>query len=191
MRMFHDCIADLTLREIMRVGARYTWSNNRVDPIWSVMDRVFVSVEWEIAFPLCLLHAVTRIGSDHSPLLLSTRGGAPPRLNHFHFENFWITQLGFVEAVNLKWEDARTYTPRVFNAVDVWHHCAKLSRHFMGCWGAYLGAELRQKKGLILDRIQGLDAVSDFVGLSAEELLQRYSLETFLMDIYKGEEVFW
>jgi hypothetical protein len=61
----------------------------------------------------------------------------------------------------------------------------------MGCWGAYLGAELRKKRGLILDRIQGLDAVLDCVGLSAEELLQRYSLETSFMDIYKGEEVFW
>jgi hypothetical protein len=33
--------------------------------------------------------------------------------------------------------------------------------------------------------------VSNSIGLSVEELLQRYSLETFLMDIYKGEEVFW
>jgi hypothetical protein len=50
MRMFNDCIADLALREMTRVGARYTWSNNRVDPIRSVQDQVFVSVEWEMAF---------------------------------------------------------------------------------------------------------------------------------------------
>jgi hypothetical protein len=57
-------------------------------------------------------------------------------------------------------------------------------------WGANLGAELRQSKGIILGRIQHLDAVSDSVGLSAEEWLQRYALEASLMEIYKGEEVF-
>jgi hypothetical protein len=76
MQMFNDCIADLALREIARVGARYTWSNNRVDPIRSVLDRVFVLVEWEMSFPLCSLRTVTRIGSDHSPLLLSMGGWA-------------------------------------------------------------------------------------------------------------------
>ena len=37
MRMFNECIVDLALREITRVGARYTWSNNRADPVRSVL----------------------------------------------------------------------------------------------------------------------------------------------------------
>ena len=45
MRMFNDWIADLALRELTRVGARYTWSNNQAVPIRSVLDRVLVSVE--------------------------------------------------------------------------------------------------------------------------------------------------
>ena len=45
MRMFNDCIAELALREITRVGPRYTWSNNRADPIQSVLDRILVSVD--------------------------------------------------------------------------------------------------------------------------------------------------
>jgi mannosylglycoprotein endo-beta-mannosidase len=96
-----------------------------------------------------------------------------------------------MEAVNLKWEAARISTPHVFNAVDVWHHCAKMSRQFMRGWGANLGAELRQSKTIILGRIQALDAASASVGLSADEWLQRYALETSIMEIYKGEEVFW
>ena len=116
MRLFNDCIADLALREITRVGARYTWTNNQVDPIRSVLDRVLVSVDWELAFPLCSLRAITRIGSDHAPLLLSSGGTSPPQLNRFHFENFWIGQPGFVEAVRLKWAQAAATPPRVFNA---------------------------------------------------------------------------
>jgi hypothetical protein len=191
MRMFNDCITDLALREITRAGTRYTWSNNRIDPIQSVLDQVFVSVEWEMAFPLCSLCAVTRIGSDHSPLLLSSGGGAPPRLNRFHFENFRLGPEGFVETVNLKWEATASSPPRVYNAVDVWHHCAKMVHQFMRGWGANVGAELHQKKGLLLMEIKNLDAMSDSVGLSAEEWLQWYALEASLMEIYKGEEEFW
>jgi hypothetical protein len=127
--------------------------------------------------------------SEQQNAFIKTRNitdGRILRLNRFHFENFWL-----VEAVNLKWETARTSTPRVFNAVDVWHHCAKMSRQFMRGWDANLGAELRKRKGLILGRIYDLDAVSNSVGLSAEEWLQRYTLEASLMEIYKGEEVFW
>lgn len=191
MRMFNDCITDLALREIAWVGARYTWSNNQRDPIRSVLDRVFVSVEWEIAFPLCSLRAVTRFGSDHIPLLLSSGGGSHPRLNRFHFENFWLQQPGFVEAVQAKWVAAATSPPRVFNAVDVWHHCAKLARQFMRGWGANLGAALRLQKGNILSEIQALDHEAVLVGLSAEGWSHRYTLETSLMEIYKGEETFW
>ena len=53
------------------------------------------------------------------------------------------------------------------------------------------GAELRQKKELILGDIQALDHASDSVGLFAEEWLQRYALEASLMEIYKGDESFW
>jgi hypothetical protein len=96
MRMLNDCIVDLALREITRIGARYTWTNKQVDPVRSVQDRAFLSVEWEVAFPLFSLRALTRIGSDHSPLLLSPGGSSPPRLNRFPFENFWLSQPGFV-----------------------------------------------------------------------------------------------
>uniref|UniRef100_A0A453DC05 Endonuclease/exonuclease/phosphatase domain-containing protein n=1 Tax=Aegilops tauschii subsp. strangulata TaxID=200361 RepID=A0A453DC05_AEGTS len=55
MRLFNDCIADLALHEIARLGARFTWTNKLADPIRSVLDRVFVSAQWEVMFPLCSL----------------------------------------------------------------------------------------------------------------------------------------
>ena len=191
MRLFNDFIADLALREIRRVGARYTWSNNRSDPVRCVLDRVLVSVDWEVAFPLCSLRAITRVGSDHSPLLLSSGGSRPPRLNRFHFENFWLTQPGFKQAVCVKWLEAAAHPPRVFNAVDVWHHCAQLARQFMRGWGANLGAELKQRKASLLSDIQALYLASDSVGLDPQEWQQRYALEASLLEIFKGEELFW
>ncbi|KAM0922736.1 hypothetical protein ACQ4PT_005968 [Festuca glaucescens] len=191
MRMFNDCIADLALREITRVGARFTWTNKQVDLIQSVLDRVFVSAEWEVAFPLCSLRALTRIGSDHVPLLFALGGGQPPKLNRFHFEKSWLSQPGLVETIRQKWLDVASTPQRFFNAVDVWRQCAKMARQFMRGWGANLGASLRLQKSSILGEIQALDHLADSVGLSPQEWSHRYSLEDSLMEIYKGEESFW
>jgi hypothetical protein len=44
---FNEWVADLELVELQRVGARFTWPNNQDNPIRCVLDRVFVSTEWE------------------------------------------------------------------------------------------------------------------------------------------------
>ncbi|KAI4984215.1 hypothetical protein ZWY2020_047913 [Hordeum vulgare] len=191
MCLFNDCIADLALREIARVGARFTWCNKQVDPIQSVLDRVFVSAQWEVMFPLCGLKAVTRIGSNHTQLVFSKGGGAPPRSRRFRFENFWLEQPGFYDWVRDRWRLAASSTPRVFCAVDVWHQCVKLACQAMRGWGANLGADLRARKGALLGQLQELDDLADGPGLSPDDWIRRNSLDTSLMDIFKSEEVFW
>ena len=88
MQMFNDCIADLGLRELDRIGDRFTWTNRQADPTLSVLDRVLVSPEWELRCPLASLRAITHIGLDHVPLLLSSQDERPPppldsALRHF------------------------------------------------------------------------------------------------------------
>lgn len=51
MQLFNDWIAELGLRELDRTGARFTWTNRQVDPTQSVLDRVLVSLEWELCCP--------------------------------------------------------------------------------------------------------------------------------------------
>ncbi|KAE8821478.1 hypothetical protein D1007_00251 [Hordeum vulgare] len=157
MCMFNDYIADLALREIARLGARFTWTNKQADPIRRVLDRVFVSPQWVIMFPLSSLKAVTRIGSDHTPLLFLSGDGEAPRSGRFRFETFMLDQMGFC---------------------------------YEGL-GANLGADLRARKGVLLDQIQVLDNLADGPGLSPDDWLRRYSLEASLMSIYESEELFW
>ncbi|KAE8816813.1 hypothetical protein D1007_05554 [Hordeum vulgare] len=191
MRLFNDCITDMALREIARVGARFTWSNKQADPIWSVLDRVFVSSQWEVMFPLCGLKAVTQIGSNHTPLIFSSGDGSPPRSRRFRFETFWLEQPRFRELVRDRWLLAAASPPRVFCAVDIWHHCAKLARQAMRGWGANLGADLRARKEDLLGQIKVLDDLADGPGLSPNDWTRRYSLDAALMDIFNSEELFW
>ncbi|XP_073361142.1 uncharacterized protein [Aegilops tauschii subsp. strangulata] len=99
MQMFNDYIAELGLQELDKVGARFTWTNYEADPTRSILDRVLVLPEWELHCRLASLQAITWIGLDHAPLLLSSENGRPPPPPRFLFEMFWLNQNGFVEAV--------------------------------------------------------------------------------------------
>lgn len=70
MDAFNSFIEQHSLRELTRLGARYTWNNKQDRPIQSNIDRVFMTTEWEMKFPLSILSSLTRLGSDHCPLLL-------------------------------------------------------------------------------------------------------------------------
>jgi hypothetical protein len=43
IHLFNDCLARLDLREIIGTGARFTCTNKQLNPVRSVLDRVFVS----------------------------------------------------------------------------------------------------------------------------------------------------
>ena len=88
MQMFNDFIADLGLRKIDRIGARFTWTNRQATPTQSVLDQVLVSPEWDVCCSFASLRAITRIGSDHVPLLLSSADERPPITPRFRFETF-------------------------------------------------------------------------------------------------------
>ena len=72
MVAFNDMIDDTELLKLHRGGSRYTWTNKQVDPIQSVLDRVLVNNNWEDKYPLVRVTSITRIGSNHNPLIVDT-----------------------------------------------------------------------------------------------------------------------
>jgi hypothetical protein len=147
----------MSLREISRVGSRYTWTNRQLDPIRYVLDRVFVSPGWETMFPLSSLTAITRIGSNHNPLVLCSGEGSirlPPR---FFFQTWWLEVNGFGELVAGKLlsylREDRTFRC----CIDLWQSLARSSRQFLKGWGANLGKERKVFKANILSQIESLD----------------------------------
>jgi endonuclease/exonuclease/phosphatase family metal-dependent hydrolase len=79
VRRLNEAIATMALRELCHVGAWFTWTNQQLKPIRCALDRVLVSPSWEAVLPLCSLTTVTRISSDHTPLLLDSGEEAPRR----------------------------------------------------------------------------------------------------------------
>ena len=55
MRKFKRFVDDNALKELFLHGRRFTWSNERERPTLTKIDRALVSMNWELAYPECLL----------------------------------------------------------------------------------------------------------------------------------------
>lgn len=81
--------------ELQRVGASFTWTDKQLDQTWCVLDRVFVSPEWESQFLACSLEAVMRLGYEHCPLIFDSDETRRQRSSRFFFEVQWREHLSF------------------------------------------------------------------------------------------------
>ncbi|XP_071683729.1 uncharacterized protein [Lolium perenne] len=191
VNLFNDAIARWALLEVARTGAAYTWTNKQTNPVRSLLDRAFVSPEWELRFPLARLTAETRIGSDHTPLILDSGENASRRMARFAFENSWLVVPGFVEKVKLWWAELLASNTNPRDPIDVWHGQASGLRQALKGWSANLGKDRRVIKAEVLAHIQSLDRIADEQGLDEGGWALRYHLEDQLIQFFSEEEEYW
>ena len=70
--LFNAVIDSFDLREIELTGRQFTWANSLTDPTYEKLDRVLMTTECKIKYPMVTVHALDRGVSDHTPLLLDT-----------------------------------------------------------------------------------------------------------------------
>ena len=67
--------------------------------------------DWEDKFPLCLAWGLTRVGSDHAPIILDFGELGAPRPKYFFFEKQWLLKPDFHAMVAGKWEISQLRRP--------------------------------------------------------------------------------
>ncbi|XP_073360044.1 uncharacterized protein [Aegilops tauschii subsp. strangulata] len=172
MRKFRDLVDDLELKELYMHGQSFTWSNERDTPMLTKIDRVLVSVDWELHYPDNLLQALSTNISDHALLHLSTCAHFCLK-RKFRIEMFWTKLEGFLDAVKEAWVcDASITDP--FRRLDA------LLRNT----ATYLQAGAQRKVG----NIKLMIVVANYVILKlvrAQELRQLSSEELWLRRMLK------
>jgi hypothetical protein len=103
--LFNDVIEHLKLKEIEMLGRQFTWTNNLDAPTFEKLDRVLMSLEWELKFPKFIVEALNIFCSNHTPLLLNRRVASQFR-NHssFKFELGWLIRDGFHDMISSIWQ---------------------------------------------------------------------------------------
>ncbi|XP_057774946.1 uncharacterized protein LOC130993927 [Salvia miltiorrhiza] len=88
-------------------GLRFTWSGRRFLPrhVESVLDRALISDGFADMWDSINSHALPRISSDHSPLVLQCKLAMPTGKRHFKFLNMWVLHPDFQSMVATSWND--------------------------------------------------------------------------------------
>ena len=103
--LFNAVIESLDLKEIVMSGRQFTWAGPGDDPTFEKLDRVLVSTEWEIRYPLSTVEPRDRNISDHTPLILNTRASTHHTDQRpFKFERGWLIRDGFYDMVANIWQ---------------------------------------------------------------------------------------
>jgi endonuclease/exonuclease/phosphatase family metal-dependent hydrolase len=87
---FNDWVNKWGLVEVNPNNRKYTWSNNQENTVLAKLDRVFISTDWEAAFPLVRVSALSKGISDHNPLLVDSGDNCSISKKRFRFEKWWL-----------------------------------------------------------------------------------------------------
>lgn len=186
MDLFNSFILDMDLSELHRSGARFMFTNKQDYPTQEVLDRVLVSQLWEAIYPISTLLSITRIGSDHSPLILDTGEQLDRPPHYFKFESAWLCKEGFIEMVKERMIPRdKSYILEFWNKKQV-----DLRRFLKGLERNIHNTDHLTKK-MLQQNIMELDLLADVRELSSDEWSKRYDLESNLEKINEMEELFW
>jgi hypothetical protein len=147
--IFNAIIESLDLRELALSSRQFTWANCRDTPTYEKLDRILTNVDWEQKLTLVSVRALTRSGSDHTPLLIDSGDQAfLGNKKKLSFELSWFKIDGFMEMIAQEWASNSTRDNSLENWQNKIHHIGM----FLRVWARNLSGnyKIQKKKYLIL-----------------------------------------
>lgn len=191
MDAFNNFIGDHQLRELKRSGQKFTWTNKQDRPILVNLDRVFFSMGWEERYPFTISWCLTRVGSDHSPILVDNGESLPVRPRYFYFDQQWLLREDFRSLVTKVWQEAEARRPENCYSLECWHGCLVFLRTKLKGWNIRKMGDQKQEKMVLMGELQEMDKQAELRDFLPEEWNRRYHLERQLEKLYEEEELYW
>lgn len=178
MTKFQNFVDDHELKELYIHGRRFTWSNERNAPTFTKIDRILVSVEWELSNPDYLLQALSTSASDHAPLHLSTSTHFCAK-HLFRFELYWTKLEGFEEAVREAW----VCSNEIFDPFKRLDALFRNTTAFLQAWGQRKTGNIKMLMKVANWLILRFDRAQETISLSALEMWLRRTLKLSLLGL--------
>ena len=178
MGRFRAKLNTLELKEIYLNGRRYTWSNEQRVATLEKIDHVFVSNDWDEAYPASFLLALGTAVSDHCPLVLDMNVSINMK-SHFKFESFWIRAQGFMDVVKLAWST----TPVATNDYLTLHNKLRTTAVSLQRWSDRWIGNVKLQILVALEVIKQLDVAMETRTVSDAERAPRKCLKKKLLGL--------
>ncbi|XP_024976233.1 uncharacterized protein LOC112514134 [Cynara cardunculus var. scolymus] len=105
MSEFYTCVEDVELFDLHYTGIHFTWNQkpNEEGGIRRKLDRVLANTEFTPMFHDANVHFLPCGLSDHSPAVLTFKGGTRKKIWGFKFDNFLVEHPLFLQIVKNEW----------------------------------------------------------------------------------------
>jgi hypothetical protein len=113
----------------------------------STIDRFFCNLEVDSIFPLASIRALSRLASDHTPIIWDAGLSSIPAPSGYEFEKWWLMREEFKDVVSKSW-NAPT---RGGNSIDIWQTKIRRLRQVTKGWNSNIEAELRKLKKNLME----------------------------------------
>jgi hypothetical protein len=182
---FNDWVNKWGLIKINPSNRKYTWANNQKSLVMAKLDRVFMSTEWDQAFPLVRVLGLAQGISDHSPLLVDSGDNFSRGKKKFRFEKWWLERPEFGDLIEKAWATEC----QGIGAMDRWQNKVRVFRRLVRGWTANVVAELNKTKHSIAVEYNFLDLEAENRELEVKEKERMKSLARELEKNWSLEEI--
>ena len=150
----------------------------------STIDRIFCNTELDSIFPLASSQALSRIGSDHTPIFWDSGISIKLKTPSYKFEKWWLLREDFKSLVEKTWsEPVKGNSP-----LDRWQNKVRKFRRVSKGWNKNIESELRKCKSDLLCEHDMLDMKAETEELSADERDRIRQINAEMQRIWLKEE---
>jgi hypothetical protein len=180
--LFNSIIEQNGLVEFDLNNRLFTWSNNRVDPTFEKLDRFLASPEWDLTYNNISVRALNRSFSDHVPLCIQTNViSTGSRV--FKYELCWKDRPDFHKKVIENW----SIPVKAKCSINIWKTKTKRLKQMLKGWNINVEGHYKKMKKDLLSKIGTFDNISEVIGLSENERMEKLELELTLKKIVDEE----
>lgn len=134
------------------------------------------------------VRALTRSGSDHTPLFLDSGDHAfKGNKFHFSFELAWLKYDGFFEMVEREWKSISSGS----NPMEVWQNKIRHLRQYLRGWAKNISGTYKAEKEHLLSIIDVLDTKAEYIPLDEDERKCLRDTQDSIAKLRRDEESKW
>ncbi|XP_026434791.1 uncharacterized protein LOC113332471 [Papaver somniferum] len=159
------------LVDLPSVGGTYTWSDMQEDPFLCRLDRFLLSVDFDLLFPDAIQVALTRVISDHKPIMLVTKPNIKSK-PYFKFENGWLVHKDFLKKV-AEWWGVMEFKGQ---ASFVFFKKLQNLKYFLKEWSRKEFGGVKKEKEELTQKVDWLDQMEETHKLSDVQFGERMKI---------------